>query len=172
MARRWSSLKRDDDHEGHYAFNVNENLTPKYKILSKMSKGTFGRVLECWDRQYVAIKVDILQHLAKMIKELHVMCRFEIGLITVITFVLCLRSLGQDFGHQLLKSIAFTHDLRLIHTDLKSLDVILGLGWSFPCDLWSVGCILIELCMSEALFQIHENLKHLAMMERVLRPGC
>jgi serine/threonine protein kinase len=24
-------------------------------------------------------------------------------------------------------------------------EVILGLGWSFPADLWSVGCILIEL---------------------------
>lgn len=24
-------------------------------------------------------------------------------------------------------------------------EVILGLGWSFPCDIWSVGCILVEL---------------------------
>lgn len=21
-----------------------------------------------------------------------------------------------------------------------------GLGWSYPCDVWSVGCILVELC--------------------------
>lgn len=21
-----------------------------------------------------------------------------------------------------------------------------GLGWSYPCDIWSVGCILVELC--------------------------
>lgn len=21
-----------------------------------------------------------------------------------------------------------------------------GLGWSYPCDLWSIGCILVELC--------------------------
>ncbi|PPS14918.1 hypothetical protein GOBAR_AA05658 [Gossypium barbadense] len=44
------------------------------------------------------------------------------------------------------------------------------LGWSYPCDLWSVGCILIELCTGGALFQTHENLEHLAMMERVLGP--
>ena len=25
-------------------------------------------------------------------------------------------------------------------------EVILGLGWSYPCDIWSVGCILVELC--------------------------
>ena len=24
-------------------------------------------------------------------------------------------------------------------------EVILGLGWSYPCDLWSAGCILYEL---------------------------
>ncbi|KAI8559239.1 hypothetical protein RHMOL_Rhmol04G0157000 [Rhododendron molle] len=45
-----------------------------------------------------------------------------------------------------------------------------GLGWTYPCDLWSIGCILVELCSGEALFQTHENLEHLAMMERVLEP--
>ncbi|XP_047310490.1 serine/threonine-protein kinase AFC2-like isoform X3 [Impatiens glandulifera] len=49
-------------------------------------------------------------------------------------------------------------------------EVILGLGWSFPCDIWSIGCILVELCSGEALFHTHENLEHLAMMERVLGP--
>ncbi|XP_077226892.1 LAMMER-type protein kinase AFC2 isoform X3 [Tasmannia lanceolata] len=49
-------------------------------------------------------------------------------------------------------------------------EVILGLGWSYPCDVWSIGCILVELCSGEALFQTHENLEHLAMMERVLGP--
>ncbi|KAK2976575.1 hypothetical protein RJ640_024196, partial [Escallonia rubra] len=49
-------------------------------------------------------------------------------------------------------------------------EVILGLGWNYPCDMWSVGCILVELCSGEALFQTHENLEHLAMMERVLGP--
>ncbi|XP_020241089.1 serine/threonine-protein kinase AFC3 isoform X2 [Asparagus officinalis] len=49
-------------------------------------------------------------------------------------------------------------------------EIILGLGWNYPCDLWSIGCILVELCSGEALFQTHENLEHLAMMERVLGP--
>ena len=116
--------------------------------------------------------------------------------------------------------------------------MILGLGWTFPCDIWSVGCILVELatgrgppghqpernvglalvmptppfplqyqpmasqhvavCCSQcqraagrksaawrrltglcwrgclragdALYQTHENLEHLAMMEAVLGP--
>ncbi|XP_038699925.1 serine/threonine-protein kinase AFC3 isoform X2 [Tripterygium wilfordii] len=49
-------------------------------------------------------------------------------------------------------------------------EIILGLGWTYPCDLWSVGCILVELFSGGALFQTHENLEHLAMMERVLGP--
>ncbi|RYR33471.1 hypothetical protein Ahy_A10g048054 isoform C [Arachis hypogaea] len=81
--RHASPPRRDDDREGHYVFNLGENLTPRYKILSKMGEGTFGRVLECWDRQareYVAVKVirsirkyreaamleiDVLQRLSK-----------------------------------------------------------------------------------------------------------
>ena len=49
-------------------------------------------------------------------------------------------------------------------------EVILGLGWSYPADLWSAGCILVELATGDALFQTHENLEHLAMMESVLGP--
>lgn len=46
-------------------------------------------------------------------------------------------------------------------------EIILGLGWSYPCDIWSIGCILIEFFTGEALFQTHENIEHLAMIERV-----
>lgn len=57
------------------------------------------------------------------------------------------------------------------HDDHKALrtDLILGtgLGWSYPCDVWSIGCILVEFVTGEALFQTHENLEHLAMMVQV-----
>ncbi|KAE8724481.1 Serine/threonine-protein kinase AFC2 [Hibiscus syriacus] len=268
-SRRSSPPKRDDDHEGHYVFNLGENLTPRYKILSKMGEGTFGRVLECWDRQnreYVAIKVvrsirkyrdaamievDVLEHLAKNDKGTshfvqirnwfdyrnHICIVFERLGPSLFDFLKRNKycpfpvDLVREFGRQLLESVAYMHDLRLIHTDLKpenillvsseyvklpgrkrsssdetnfrclpkssaiklidfgsaafdnqnhssivstrhyrAPEIILGLGWSYPCDTWSVGCILIELCMGEALFQTHENLEHLAMMERVLGP--
>ncbi|KAK7351461.1 hypothetical protein VNO77_10945 [Canavalia gladiata] len=264
-----SPPRRDDDREGHYVFNLGENLTPRYKILSKMGEGTFGRVLECWDRQtreYVAIKVvrsirkyrdaamlevDVLQHLAKNDRgnsrcvqirnwfdyRNHVCIVFEKLGPSLFDFLKRNKycpfpvDLVREFGRQLLESVAYMHELRLIHTDLKpenillvsseyvklpsckrvssdetqfrclpkssaiklidfgstafdnqnhssivstrhyrAPEIILGLGWSYPCDLWSVGCILIELCSGEALFQTHENLEHLAMMERVLGP--
>ena len=47
-------------------------------------------------------------------------------------------------------------------------EIILSLPWSFPCDIWSVGCILAEFFTGDALFQTHDNLEHLAMMEAVV----
>jgi len=44
------------------------------------------------------------------------------------------------------------------------------MGWSYPCDIWSVGCILIEFFTGSALFQTHDNLEHLAMMEKIIGP--
>ncbi|EEU46657.1 uncharacterized protein NECHADRAFT_60475 [Fusarium vanettenii 77-13-4] len=141
----------------------------------------------------------------------------------------------QSFARQLFTSVAFLHDLNLIHTDLKpenillcnhsyqtftynrkipsssttinrqatqrrvlldteirlidfgsatfqdeyhssvvstrhyrAPEIILGLGWSYPCDIWSIGCILVEFFTGDALFQTHDNLEHLAMMEAVV----
>jgi len=47
-------------------------------------------------------------------------------------------------------------------------EVILDMGWSYPCDVWSVGCIMFELYTGYTLFQTHDSREHLAMMERVL----
>lgn len=137
----------------------------------------------------------------------------------------------QDFARQVLASVAFLHDLTLVHTDLKpenillvnndyrivstshpsnskrsapaskmilsstevrlidfgsatfeseyhstvvstrhyrAPEIILGLGWSYPCDAFSIGCILVEFYTGVALFQTHDNLEHLAMMEAVM----
>ncbi|KNA11783.1 hypothetical protein SOVF_131910 isoform A, partial [Spinacia oleracea] len=260
---------RKDDREGHYVFSIGENLTPRYKILSKMGEGTFGRVLECLDNQtqeHVAIKVvrsnsryrgaamieiDVLRHLAEHDKVgshcVEIRSWFDYRNHVCIVFEKLGPSLYdilkrnkhrpfpvdlvREFGRQLLESVAYMHELHYIHTDLKpenillvssecvkipswekmsagemhfsclpessdiklidfgstvydnpnhistvstrhyrAPEVILGLGWSYPCDIWGVGCILVELCSGKALFQTHENLEHLAMMERVLYP--
>lgn len=46
----------------------------------------------------------------------------------------------------------------------------MSLGWSMPCDMWSVGCILVELFTGTTLFHAHDNLEHLAAMQAVLGP--
>jgi dual-specificity kinase len=55
-------------------------------------------------------------------------------------------------------------------TVILHISVNIGLGWSYPCDIWSIGCILVEFLTGEALFQTHDNLEHLAMMQAVLGP--
>ena len=44
----------------------------------------------------------------------------------------------------------------------------LGLQWSHPVDLWSMGCILAELWTGCLLFSTHDEVEHLALMERTL----
>ena len=51
---------------------------------------------------------------------------------------------------------------------IRYLICLVGLGWSFPCDVYSLGCILVEFFTGVALFQTHDNLEHLAMMEAVM----
>jgi len=50
-------------------------------------------------------------------------------------------------------------------------EIILKLGWTFPCDMWSIGCILVELFTGEALFSTHDDLEHLKIIEIVVGGG-
>ncbi|XP_011688114.1 PREDICTED: dual specificity protein kinase CLK2 isoform X4 [Wasmannia auropunctata] len=71
-----------------------------------------------------------------------------------------------DFG-----SATFDHEHHstIVSTrHYRAPEVILELGWSQPCDVWSIGCILFELYLGLTLFQTHDNREHLAMMERIL----
>ncbi|XP_028405018.1 dual specificity protein kinase CLK2-like isoform X2 [Dendronephthya gigantea] len=61
------------------------------------------------------------------------------------------------------------HHSRTVSTrHYRAPEVVLELGWSYPCDIWSIGCIMFELYTGFTLFQTHENKEHLAMMERIL----
>ncbi|ETE61025.1 Dual specificity protein kinase CLK2, partial [Ophiophagus hannah] len=73
-----------------------------------------------------------------------------------------------DFG-----SATFDHEHHstIVSTrHYRAPEVILELGWTQPCDVWSVGCIIFEYYMGFTLFQTHDNREHLAMMERILGP--
>ncbi|GMG13468.1 unnamed protein product [Aspergillus oryzae] len=47
-------------------------------------------------------------------------------------------------------------------------EVILGLEWSLPHDIWSLGCIIVELFLGTPLFDPQDRIGHLAMMQHVI----
>ncbi|PWY98128.1 kinase-like protein [Testicularia cyperi] len=254
-----------DDKEGHFIPREGEYVTSRYKILRLLGQGTFGKVVECYDkkaRRYVAIKIiraiqkyrDASQIEIRVLRTLrendpnnenkciHLLDTFNFKNHVCIVSELLGKSVFDflkenqfkpfpavhiwQFAKQLLQSVAFLHRLNLVHTDLKpenillvsseysvmaasrrsnakrkhvlnnteirlidfgsatfneefhssvvstrhyrAPEIILQMGWSFPCDVWSIGCILVEFFTGEALFQTHDNLEHLAMMEAVL----
>mmetsp|Transcript_39076 Transcript_39076/g.103327 ORF Transcript_39076/g.103327 Transcript_39076/m.103327 type:complete len:191 (+) Transcript_39076:618-1190(+) len=46
-------------------------------------------------------------------------------------------------------------------------EVVMGMEWTFPCDMWSVACIVLELYEGKLTFDTHDTAQHLAMMERL-----
>ncbi|XP_029589095.1 dual specificity protein kinase CLK4 isoform X2 [Salmo trutta] len=73
-----------------------------------------------------------------------------------------------DFGNA---TYEHDHHTSVVSTrHYRAPEVILGLGWDHACDVWSLGCILIEYYLGSTLFQTHDSKEHLAMMERVLGP--
>ncbi|KAL5694904.1 hypothetical protein EMGR_001929 [Emarellia grisea] len=263
-----------DDDDGHYIVTPDTPLTDRYSIIKLLGQGTFGKVVEAYDRQRKTrcavkiirsiqkyrdasrIELRVLSTLASNDKTNRNKCihlrdcfdfRNHICIVTDLLgqsvfdflkgngFVPFPSSQIQNFARQLFTSVAFLHDLNLIHTDLKpenillvsnayqtftynrtipssshavsrnarqrrvlldseirlidfgsatfddeyhssvvstrhyrAPEIILNLGWSFPCDIWSIGCILVEFFTGDALFQTHDNLEHLAMMEAVI----
>lgn len=71
-----------------------------------------------------------------------------------------------DFGSA---TFEYEHHTKIVSTrHYRAPEVILELGWSYPCDVWSIGCIIFELFTGVTLFMTHDNVEHLVMIERVL----
>jgi len=73
-----------------------------------------------------------------------------------------------DFGNATYED---EHHSSVINTrQYRGPEVVLELGWDERSDIWSLGCILMELYSGELLFGTHENTEHLALMERIISP--
>lgn len=71
-----------------------------------------------------------------------------------------------DFGNATYEN---EHHSTVINTrQYRAPEVILQVSWNERADLWSVGCIIMELYTGQLLFRTHENCEHLALMERIL----
>lgn len=69
-----------------------------------------------------------------------------------------------DFGNA---TYELEHHSSIINTrQYRAPEVILGAGWDEHSDLWSLGCILMELYTGELLFRTHDSLEHLQLMQK------
>lgn len=74
-----------------------------------------------------------------------------------------------DFGGA---TFDWEHKSSLINTrQYRAPEVILGLGWSMASDVWSLGCILMELYSGELLFQTVSGATFLATFAGLLIRG-
>ena len=70
-----------------------------------------------------------------------------------------------DFGGCVHQSESFRG--RAGTRQFRSPELVLGLHWDTPVDLWAAGCIVYMLYFGKRPFSVHENMEHLAMMERL-----
>ncbi|KAF9896526.1 dual specificity protein kinase kns1, partial [Lobosporangium transversale] len=182
------------------------------KIIRLLGQGTFGKVVECFDREtgkHCAIKI------IRAVQKYREASKIEARVLDTLKqhdpqnryrSMTGLKTMRSALFHPIKSSISHDNcsivshksasktrrilldpEIRLIdfgsatfqnehHSTIVSTrhyrapEIILGLGWSYPCDIWSIGCILVEFLTGEALFQTHDNLEHLAMMQAVLGP--
>jgi len=73
-----------------------------------------------------------------------------------------------DFGNA---TYELEHHSSVINTrQYRAPEVILAMGWDDRSDMWSTGCILMELYTGELLFRTHDSLEHLALIEKAIEP--
>ena len=73
------------------------------------------------------------------------------------------REEGREGGRKRLTERERTREVKkklsiLLYTFAFSLE----LGWTHPCDMWSIGCIMFELYRGHTLFQVHSD--HISIM--------
>ena len=74
-----------------------------------------------------------------------------------------------DFGSAIVHSPSNAMHSHLVQTrHYRAPEVIFKLDWSFSVDMWSIGCILIELIYGKMLFNTHCNIDHLNQMVKCI----
>lgn len=71
-----------------------------------------------------------------------------------------------DFGNSTFESSYHTRIIGTRH--YRAPEVLLGLEWSYPSDIWAIGCILMEIYTGKVIFSPKGDLEHLGMMENAV----
>merc|ERR1711871_1366984 len=79
----------------------------------------------------------------------------------------CTRVKVIDFGGTRRTSAGRRHKSLVQTRQYRAPEVLLEYGWSFPADLWSIGCMLLELYTSDLLFPVHHTDEHLCLVQHI-----
>lgn len=79
----------------------------------------------------------------------------------------CTRIKVIDFGGTRRTSAGRRHKSLVQTRQYRAPEVLLEYGWSFPADLWSIGCMLLELYTSDLLFPVHHTDEHLCLIQKI-----
>eukprot|EP00961_Rhodomonas_salina_P292992 3933390-Rhodomonas_salina.1 len=52
--------------------------------------------------------------------------------------------------------------------EYRSPEAVLMAGWSFPADVWALGCSLFEVIAGRKLFEVEHEITQLYMLEKIL----
>ncbi|KAJ8322094.1 hypothetical protein KUTeg_000565 [Tegillarca granosa] len=158
-----------DDENGSYIKILDDHLCYRYEIVEVIGKGSFGQVVRAIDHKYdkeVAIKI------IRNKKRFHHQALVEVKILDA------LRRKDKDNQmnlYELIKknnfqgfSIALILYTYIQSRFYRSPEVILGLPYSMPIDMWSFGCILAELYTGYPLFPGENEVEQLACIMEVL----
>ncbi|KAJ8321892.1 hypothetical protein KUTeg_000363 [Tegillarca granosa] len=148
---------------------MHDHMVYRYEILEVLGKGSFGQVVKCYDHktdQMVAVKI------IRNKKRFHHQALVEVKILDA------LRRKDKDNQmnlYELIKknnfqgfSIALILYTYIQSRFYRSPEVILGLPYSMPIDMWSFGCILAELYTGYPLFPGENEVEQLACIMEVL----
>jgi dual-specificity kinase len=71
-----------------------------------------------------------------------------------------------DFGSSDIGSLWHRHLVTTRH--YRAPEILMGLRWGYECDIWSIGCILVELTVGSIEFDAKDDVEHLFLIQEMI----
>ncbi|RXM33110.1 Dual specificity protein kinase CLK2 [Acipenser ruthenus] len=176
-----------------------QRAASRYEIVSTLGEGTFGRVVQCIDhrRGGARVALKIIKNVEKYKEaarlEINVLEKINakdpdnkhtFDFLKENNYLPYPLHQVRHMGYQLCLAVKFLHDNKLTHTDLKPENILFvnsdytitynvekaELGWTQPCDVWSIGSIVFEYYLGITLFQAQRFISAVELMLETTLP--
>ncbi|XP_022244991.1 serine/threonine-protein kinase minibrain-like isoform X2 [Limulus polyphemus] len=147
-----------DDENHDYIVKIGEKFTDRYEIDSLIGKGSFGQVVKAYDSEdhcFVAIKI------IKNKKPFLNQALIEVRLLNLMN------------NYEGKRGYCPMERKKLIYQYIQSRfyrspEVLLGISYDMAIDIWSLGCILVEMHTGEPLFSGTNEVDQMCKIVEVL----